>query len=138
MVASNFDIYTASDHLPKYLLGTKGASYDVTETAFQCAVGTTKPRWDWLAEKISPEQISPETGVGYPGVPSAANVNVKPNDNGKVTRPELENFGLAMIGGGKTSGAAHPYGEYLLSALLQQDCRGDQQRELTDNRFSME
>lgn len=105
----NFDIYTASDHLPKYLLSKKGASYDVTETAFQCAVGTTKPRWDWLAERIPPKQVSPETGVGYPGVPSAANVKVKPDNFGLVTRPELENFGLAMIGGGKTSGAAHPF-----------------------------
>ena len=119
-VSSNYDLYTASDHLPKYLLGKKGASYNVTETAFQNAVGTTKPRWDWLAEKIKPNQVSPERGVGYPGIPSAANVDLKPDDNGLVTRPELENFGIAMIGGGKTSGAAHPFGQWpkpVLTAL---------------------
>ena len=70
-----------------------------------------------MAERIAPDQISPKSGVGYPGVPSAANVNVKPDANGLVTRPELENFGLAMIGGGKTSGAAHPFGGYLRQAI---------------------
>lgn len=110
-IRSNFDLYTASDHLPKYLLSKKGASYDVTETPFQMAVGTTKPRWDWLAERVSPDQVSPQDGrSGYPGIPSAANANLKSDKHGLVTRPELDNFGLAMIGGGKTSGAAHPFG----------------------------
>lgn len=116
-VSSNYDLYTASDHLPKYLLSDKGASYDVTETAFQNAIGTTKPRWDWLAEKKSPDQVSPGSGVGYPGIPSAANANLKPDNNGLVTRPELEDFGLAMIGGGKTSGAAHPFGQWSKTTL---------------------
>lgn len=52
-----------------------------------------------MAERIPPQQISPEIGVGYPGVPSATDVNVKPDAEGLVARPELEIFTLAMIGG---------------------------------------
>jgi hypothetical protein len=64
---SNLDIYTASDHLPKYLLGPRGHSYKVEETPFQEAVGTSKPRWDWLKEK-QPVQDLCMTGPGYPGM----------------------------------------------------------------------
>lgn len=34
--------------------------------------------------------------------------------DGLVSRPELEVFGLAMLGGGMVFGAAHPYGELVL------------------------
>ena len=70
---------------------------------------------------MPPEQVSPKNGVGYPGVPSAANVNITPDAKGLVTRPELENFGLAMIGGGKTSGAAHPFGQSLVQMTIHCD-----------------
>lgn len=133
----NLDLYTASDRLPTTLLDPhKGPSYKVDETAFQDAVGTTKARWEWLEEKISPGEIL-NTGVGYPGMPRATKQNVnkspmkedangsateksvdriaaKENVNGiatkeNVSRPELEIFGLAMLGGGRVFGAAHPY-----------------------------
>lgn len=106
-------MYTTADRYPKYLLGPKGASYDVREAAFQEAMGTDKSRWDWAAELVPPSQVSRDK-VGYPGVPDPKNWNLKPRDaSGNVSRPELENFGLAMIGGGKVSGAAHPYGWWL-------------------------
>lgn len=136
---SNLDPYTASDRLPTTLLDPhKGPSYKVEETAFQDAVGTTKARWEWLEEKISPDEIL-NTGVGYPGMPRPMKQNVnksltkeavngsatkegvngsatKEDVNGSaakdtVSRPELEIFGLAMLGGGRVFGAAHPYGE---------------------------
>jgi len=113
---SNLDLYTASDHLPKYLLGSKGASYDVTETPFQDAVGTTKPRWEWLEEKTPAQELS-ACGVGYPGIPQAKNIT---NKDELVARPEHEVFGLAMLGGGMVFGSAHPYGKrsYILWPLL--------------------
>lgn len=103
--------------MPTTLLDpVKGTSYKVEETAFQDAVGTTKARWEWLEEKISPDEIL-NKGVGYPGMPSATKENVngsatkkhmngsatKGDVNGSMTektvgRPELEIFGLAMLG----------------------------------------
>lgn len=106
---SNLDLYTASDHLPKYLLGKKGASYKVDETPFQEAVGTTKPRWEWLEEKIPADQLA-LGGTGYPGIPDATEVINGAQKGGLVTRPEHEVFGLAMLGGGMVFGSAHPYG----------------------------
>ena len=38
------DLYTVSDHLPRYLLSESGQSYQVDGTAFQDAVGTMKAR----------------------------------------------------------------------------------------------
>ncbi|KAL3462246.1 hypothetical protein BJX64DRAFT_288577 [Aspergillus heterothallicus] len=40
------DLYTASNHVLKHLLGPSGASYAVHETAWQDAPRTTKTRWD--------------------------------------------------------------------------------------------
>lgn len=92
------------------MLGPKGASYDATETAWQEAIGSRKPRWEWIAERVNPSQISNDS-VGYSGVPDVTNwAYLKPDANGKISRPELETFSLAMIGGGKVSGAAHPFG----------------------------
>jgi hypothetical protein len=113
----NLDLYTASDHLPKYLLGQKGCSYKVDETPFQDAVGTSKARWDWLEEKCPAIEIDRQ-GSGYPGIPDA-----KPHINGLtaddlVSRPEHEVFGLAMLGGGLVFGAAHPYGMLMMFDLL--------------------
>jgi hypothetical protein len=111
-VLSNLDIYTASDQLPKYLLSEQGASYDVRETAFQKAVGTTKARWDWFAERVPRDDVRPKD-VAYPGLPDVT--NVKPGLDGLFSRPELENFSLAMVGGGMVSGAAHAFGETISS-----------------------
>ena len=106
---SNFDLYTSSDHLPRYLLGPKGHSYDVDETSFQEAVGTNKVRWDWLEEEVSQEELRAR-GIGYPGVPAADELFEGLAEGSLVRRPEHETFSLAMIGGGRVYGAAHPYG----------------------------
>jgi hypothetical protein len=114
LLKSNLDLYTASDHLPKSLLGSKGASYKVAETAFQDAVGTTKPRWDWLEEKVPADQLATR-GTGYPGMPSAEGVSSESDKEQLVARPEHEVFGLAMLGGGMVFGSAHPYGQFCWS-----------------------
>lgn len=111
---SNFDLYTASDHLPSYLLSSKGHSYKVEETAFQNAVGTKKPRWDWLEEKITRAAVN-DGGLGYPGVPAVEKLYFEgQEEHAAIARPELETFGLAMTGGGKVYGTAHLYGELTL------------------------
>ena len=123
MRCSNLDLFTASDHLPSYLLSSKGASYKVNETPFQDALGTSKPRWEWLEESIDISQKAEKgRGVGYPGSPdfhsklmSAHLQDTHFEANGTRTqltaRPELEIFGLAMVGGGRVFGAAHPHGK---------------------------
>ncbi|KAL9583819.1 MAG: hypothetical protein Q9212_002492, partial [Teloschistes hypoglaucus] len=104
----NLDLFTAADHLPRTLLSKdKGPSYKVEETAFQDAVGTKKSRWEWLEEKVPPSQVASE-GVGYPGLMGFDQRNGFKKDE-LVARPELEVFGLAMLGGGQVFGAAHPY-----------------------------
>lgn len=124
-LCSGLDLYTASDHLPTTLLSKdKGFSYDVDKTAFQNAVNTTKSRWDWLEEKVPLKDLRCENS-GYPGapelVPSFENgvANVSPTTNGHsetkpgkelYARPEHAIFGLAMVGGGKITGAAHVEG----------------------------
>ena len=50
-------------------------------------------------------------GSGYPGLPQGMEASGgKGEENELVNRPELEVFGLAMLGGGLVFGAAHPYG----------------------------
>ena len=108
----NLDLYTASDQLPKYLLGEKGHSYKIDETAWQDAIGTSKPRWDWLEEKHSLNDLMGSSGAGYPGLPSFKQKEVNGVSKERLaSRPELEVFGLAMLGGGLVFGAAHPYGK---------------------------
>ncbi|KAL8981239.1 MAG: hypothetical protein Q9205_003915 [Flavoplaca limonia] len=108
----NLDLYAASEHLPKALLDkVKGPSYQVDETAWQDALGTTMSRWDWLEEKVTPDQIS-KPGVGYPSVPQPSTVikgDMKTVGEPLVGRPEHQIFNLSMLGGGRVHGAAHPY-----------------------------
>ena len=58
-------------------------------------------------------------GPGYPGLPG----RVEPS-GGKgagtelVSRPELEVFGLAMLGGGMVFGAAHAYGKPVVVVVV--------------------
>ncbi|KAL9638637.1 MAG: hypothetical protein Q9204_001426 [Flavoplaca sp. TL-2023a] len=108
----NLDLYAASEHLPKALLDkVKGPSYQVDETAWQDALGTTMSRWDWLEEKVTPDQIS-MPGVGYPSVPQPDSVvqgDTKAVGKPLVGRPEHQIFNLSMLGGGRVHGAAHPY-----------------------------
>jgi hypothetical protein len=116
---SGMDLYSASDALPRYLSDTDvGASYDVQQTAFQAAVNTTKPRWEWLEEKVSVKSLregdcgSDGTLSSYPGpfgdtLDSA--ISGKADDD-LVERPEHKIFGSAMLGGGRVFGQAHLYG----------------------------
>ena len=123
MRCSNLDLFTASEHLPSYLLGSKGDSYKVNETAFQDALGTSKPRWEWLEESIDLSQTAENgRGLGYPGVPDLHSklrsallrdnhLEANGSHNQFSSRPELDVFGLAMVGGGRVFGAAHPHGK---------------------------
>ena len=121
----NLDLYAASEHLPKALLDkVKGPSYQVDETAWQDALGTTMSRWDWLEEKVTPDQIS-KPGVGYPSVPQPNAVikgNMKAVGEPLVGRPEHQIFNLSMLGGGRVHGAAHPYGQ---CCTLKRSCPPD-------------
>lgn len=111
----NLDLYAASEHFPKALLDkVKGPSYQVDETAWQDALGTKMSRWDWLEEKVSPDQVS-KHGAGYPGVPqpeTLMNGDLDSPEKPMVARPEHQIFNLSMLGGGRVHGAAHPYGQY--------------------------
>ncbi len=109
----NLDVYSASEHVPKALLDkVKGPSYKVDETAWQDALRTNKSRWDWLEEKLPFNDMS-TAGANYPGVPQPEEfvkaVNVK--EQVSINRPEHQIFSLAMVGGGRVHGAAHPYGQ---------------------------
>jgi hypothetical protein len=96
--------------LPRYLLGPKGASYRVDETAFHNAMGTNKPLWEWMNERHPSDKVTSD-GPGYPGVPDISNCDVVLDQQGLLGRPELANFALAMVGGGVTSGTAHAFGK---------------------------
>lgn len=105
------DEYSASDFLPKHLLGPKGHSYQLEDTAWQDAIGTTHSRWDWLEEKVSYGSLAKSSG-GYPGVPNGSDLFKSMNgvsSSKLVNRPEHEVMGLAMLGGGFVFGSAHPY-----------------------------
>jgi len=80
----------------------------VSETAFQEAVGTSKPRWEWLEEKVKVKELSSKH-ASYPGMPDS-NLRTIGSEESLVSRPELEIFGLAMLGGGRVFGTAHVYG----------------------------
>lgn len=108
-----FDLYTASDRLPRTLLDPKrGQSYDVDSTAFQSAVGTTKPRWEWLEGRIPAQELLDPSGQGYPGAfgPDVQIALDSEDTDGLVKRPEHATFGLAMLGGGRVTGTAHLFG----------------------------
>lgn len=109
----NLDFYSASEYVPKALLDkVKGPSYKINETAWQDALRTDKSIWDWLEEKVSLDDISTPAG-SYPGVPQPEEfikaLNVK--EQALIDRPEHQIFSLAMVGGGRVYGAAHPYGQ---------------------------
>jgi hypothetical protein len=90
-------------------VGPKGASYKVNETAFHNAMGTDKPLWEWMTQRLPSNQVTSD-GPGYPGVPELARCEPTIDQQGLVGRPELSNFALAMVGGGRASGAAHAFG----------------------------
>ena len=117
-LGSGLDLYSASDSLPKALLDPeKGPSYDVSKTAWQHAVGTTKPRWEWLEERVKPEELTNGFHNGYPGPfgPDLDQAVLNVNETGSSARPEHSTFGLAMVGGGRVFGQAHLYGKIYIS-----------------------
>lgn len=72
-------------------------------------MGTDKALWEWMTEKLPPGEVVSD-GPGYPGVPDLSICNIATDaPDATVNRPELENFALAMVAGGKTSGAAHAF-----------------------------
>lgn len=113
-------ISASAEHLPRHLVGPKGASYKVNETPFQSAMDTDKPLWEWMTERLPSDKVTSD-GPGYPGVPELANWDVSFDHKGLVARPELQNFGLAMVGGGMASGAAHAFGN-AFSPMLEFAC----------------
>ena len=63
---------------------------------------------------MPPEQLSLR-GSGYPGLPQGTEASGGKREGSElVNRPELEVFGLAMLGGGMVFGAAHPYGTLVI------------------------
>jgi hypothetical protein len=107
----NSEAFSASDRLPRNLLHPEtGPSYDVTKTAWQDAVQTTKSRWDWIEERVEQDKLL-DSGGHYPGIPSVVIEPQQKGDDGLVARPELAIMGLAMIGGGRVFGSAHVHGE---------------------------
>lgn len=107
----NSEAFSASDRLPRNLLHPEsGPSYDVTKTAWQDAVQTTKSRWDWIEERVEQDKLL-DSGGHYPGIPSVVIEPQQKEEDGLVARPELAIMGLAMIGGGRVFGAAHVHGE---------------------------
>lgn len=110
---SSFDLYTASDSLPRTLMHSDFAnSYSVSETSFQKALGISKERWNWLEEDVSPNDLQSGGPGKYPGCfgPEYLSAVAQIGDKQTIKRPEHEIFGLAMLGGGKITGVAHLYG----------------------------
>ncbi|KAF2836623.1 O-methyltransferase A [Patellaria atrata CBS 101060] len=112
------DLYSASDHLPRYLSDeSTGKSYDVQKTPFQSAVNTTKPRWEWLEEKVPVKTILDGNCGSYGAFseyPGPFGDELKQAVDGKsddelISRPEHKIFGMAMLGGGRVFGTAHLY-----------------------------
>jgi hypothetical protein len=110
---SGWDLYSASDALPHALLDPEiGSSYSVKETAWQKAVGTTKERWNWLEEGTTATELHNGGSGAYPGPfgPDVTAILQGENTGESIRRPELDIFGLAMLGGGRVFGVAHLFG----------------------------
>lgn len=90
----------------------------MNEAPFQEAVGTSKSRWEWLEEKVTVRELRSKS-ASYPGFLDPT-VSAADDEESVVSRPELENFGLAMVGGGRVLGTAHVYGtkEHILVAVI--------------------
>jgi len=77
-------------------------------------MGTTKERWTWLEEGTTPVELEQRhSGKGtYSGPfgPDVAEKVEQRRPDEQVRRPELDVFGLAMLGGGAVLGSAHLYG----------------------------
>ena len=92
---SALDLFSAADHLPSNLADPiTGSSYDVTQTAFQSAVGTTLPRWEWLEERL-PLDFKELRGPGYPG--KYVDARSEPNAFNHGTRSTVDDDPLSTI-----------------------------------------
>lgn len=127
-VHSGWDLYSASDALPQALLDPEfGPSYSVKETAWQKAIGTSKERWNWLEDGVDAANLDPSISTGksggYPGAFGAdtAGAIVSQGESKLARRPELDIFGLAMLGGGRVFGVAHLYGMWMYPAIIQKN-----------------
>jgi hypothetical protein len=116
---SGLDIYSSSDHLPRYLGDPlKGHSYEVETTPWQDAVGTCKPRWEWLEEKAKVYHLrdgkngSDGSASAYPGIfgPELENALQNESKTSCISRPEHAIFSQAMVGGGRVFGQAQLHG----------------------------
>lgn len=67
--------FTSLDYLPRILHDPiQGRSYSETSTAFQTALGTSKPIYEWLGEKITVADLktgAKNTSVGTSLYPMA-------------------------------------------------------------------
>ncbi|KAK2743445.1 hypothetical protein FQN57_004910 [Myotisia sp. PD_48] len=103
------DLFSCAVHLPRTLFDPKwGRSYSVNETAFQNALDTPKSRWEWLEEQPSEIERTRRSSVGYPGI-LGEKTTLDSGGDPPAHRPEFELFSMAMVGGGKISGAAHAF-----------------------------
>lgn len=78
-------------------------------------MGTTKERWTWLEEGVTATELrngGSGTSASYPGPfgPEVTAALQGKNDVDSFRRPELDIFGLAMLGGGRVFGVAHLFG----------------------------
>lgn len=117
---SGLDIYSGSDHLPRYLNDpSKGPSYDVSITPWQDALNTHKSRWDWLEEEVRVDALQAgnnSSSGGSSGYPGVFGTELQQACEGLsattlIKRPEHRIFGLAMVGGGRVFGQAHLHGK---------------------------
>ncbi len=100
---SGLDLFSAADWLPTTMTDpVKGPSYDVAQTAFQSAVGTTETRWDWLEQQI-PADAHDFGRTGYPGAIPPVKTS---NQDSKATTGNTTNGATNGTRDGNTDGAA--------------------------------
>lgn len=67
-----------------------------------------------MTDRHPPDQVV-SNGPSYPGVPDLSDYDTTVDADRCIGRPELDNFALAMVAGGKTLGAAHAFGKAEIS-----------------------
>ncbi|KAH8647766.1 S-adenosyl-L-methionine-dependent methyltransferase [Xylariales sp. PMI_506] len=104
--------FTAVDHLPYYLADpVAGASYEVSNTAFNRAIEADTPIFEWFDQKVPSSKVNAAYSRGYPGLEVAGiHESHKSSDSPQlgeeelIPRPEREIFHNAMIGAGNITG----------------------------------
>lgn len=108
-------IYTASDFLPDVLSNaTFGCSYEPTKTAFQQAVGTRLPLFDWMHQSVPASDTNwrPVSSRRHPwddGADGSSEMSSRASTSSAemVPRPEKALFNLAMVGLGRGTEQYH-------------------------------